>query len=103
MGRLPHTIDRVCQSAHERGKPGSAAAVLKRLPVMVLRQEHGQAAAHHWPGLSVSIRAKQAWFSGSGSKASSCDGLKTRAWAGCRTPLAGSVSQHTSEASLVQR
>ena len=68
IGRLPHTIDRVCQSAHERGKPGSAAAVLKRLPVMVLRQEHGQAAVYHWRGLSVDIRAKQAWFSSSGSR-----------------------------------
>ena len=39
IGRLLHTIGRVCQSAYERGKTGSAVAVLKRLPVMVLRQE----------------------------------------------------------------
>ena len=63
IGRLPHTIDRVCQSAYERGKPGSAAAVLKRLPVMVLGKSIGSL-------------------------------LHT---------IGGSVSQHTSEASLVQQ
>ena len=76
IGRLLHTIGRVCLSAYERGKPGSAVAVLQRLPVMVLRQEYWQAAAYHWPGLSVSIRAKQAWFSGSGPTAPSRDGLR---------------------------
>ena len=103
MVRLLHTIGRVYLSAYERSKPGSAAAVLKRLPVMVLRQEHGQAAVYHWSALSVSTRAKQAWFSSSGSKASSRDGLTARAWAGCCIPLTGSVGQHTSEASLVQQ
>ena len=42
MVRLLHTIGRVCQSAYERGKPGSAAAVLKRLPVMVLGKSIGR-------------------------------------------------------------
>ena len=63
MGSLLHTIDRGRQSAYERSKPGSAAAVLKRLPVMVLGKSIGSL-------------------------------LHT---------IGGSVSQHTSEASLVQQ
>ena len=47
MGRLLHTIGRVCLSAYEQSKPSSAAAVLKRLPVMVLRQEYEQATTCH--------------------------------------------------------
>ena len=42
MGRLPHTIGGVCQSAHEQSKPGSAVAVLQRLPVMVLGKSMGR-------------------------------------------------------------
>ncbi len=42
MGRLLHTIGRVCQSAYERSKTGSAVAVLQLLPVMVLRNSIGR-------------------------------------------------------------
>ena len=42
-----HSIGWICQSAYEQSKPGSAVAVLKRLPVMVFQQEHGHAAAYH--------------------------------------------------------
>ncbi len=62
-------------SAHEQSKPVSAVAVPTASSRDGLTEQHGQAAAYHWSGLSVSIRTKQACFSGCGSTASSRDGL----------------------------
>ena len=67
MGRLLHAISRDLR-AHEQSKPGSAVEVPTASSRDGLTEEYEQAAAYHWPGLSVSIRAKQAWFSGSGSR-----------------------------------
>ena len=53
MGSLLHTIGgSVSQHTSEASLVQQQRFPL-RLPVMVLRQEHGQAAAYHWPGLSA--------------------------------------------------
>ena len=60
MSRLLHAISRVCLSVHEQSKPGSAVEVPTAPSRDGLTEEYEQAAAYHWPGLSVSTRVKQA-------------------------------------------
>ena len=96
MGRLLHTIGRVCQSAHEQSKPGSAVAVPTASSRDGLGEERGQAAAYHWPGLSAHERSKP------GSAVAALKRLPVmvleKSVAGCCIPLAGSVSARTKQA-----